>query len=421
MYKRRHRRGRYYPRFRRFWRRRRRPFWRRRRRPRGRVGWRKVFQHVPRRRKYLWVRGWEPLGNICASDGVKTEATPYFSVEPQGDINNSQWHGTWGKHYFTFNNLLQRAAARWCLFSSDWESYDYVMFAGGTISIPQTSHIPWLINFDEYLQTRLVRYNEKNKEDHWGHPGILLNTPKTHIIFPPWNYRHQKMYKIKIKPSSWVARSQRFPEAMSYICCHWLWTYCDFEHAFYDHACEVNTNSIDTCQQQPWWVGQNFILGKWVDRTLYDDPCVTCQTCVNDKNWGPFLPQRLVPKSLQCSLFFMYKLKFKLYGNAIWRPLPRQYQTQGLVPDPQGPNTEREAVSESQASQPGVQRRRKRPRSEHDIWPEDLDSDGILTERAYRRITADNTRDEQPPLEKRIKLLQQRLRSVLDKHNLLRK
>lgn len=408
------RRGRYHPRWRRFYRGRR---FRRRRygwRPRQRVRYHKVLQHIPKRHTRLFVRGWEPLGTVCKSDGPKSEATPYFSVEPQANTSTAVWHGTWGKHYFTFNNLLQRAKARWCLFSRDWESYDYMLFLGGTILIPQTSHVDWIINFDEYLQTHLIRYNEQSKEDHWDHPGILLNTPRSHIIFSPWKYRHQKMYKIKIKPPPGWTGMQRFPEAMGYVCMHWAWTACNFENAFYDVRCEDSTR--DSCQAAPWWDNNKYVAGKWVDRTLYKDNT----SCTNEEAWGPFLP-RSFTQAEQSSLFFLYRLKFKLAGNAIWRPLPRQFQSEGMVPDPEGPLTPSKASHKPEASQP-ANKRRKRPLHEADIWPGDLDSDGFIKKRAYRRITSNHTRDERHTLENaRFCELQQRLRNILGEHDLLRK
>nr|QYD02026.1 ORF1 [Torque teno felis virus] len=412
---RRWRRGRYYPRYGRRWGRRHRRRWVRR-------GRRLVTQNVPGRHKTIFVRGWEPLGNLCASDGPRSEATPYFSVEPQSGLQ-ATWHGTWGHHHFTFGNLLQRSLARWNMWSADWESYDYVMFVGGTISIPQTSSTAWMITFDEYLQTAQTRYNEKNKEDHWGHPGVLLNVPKTHIIFPPWIYKHPRMYKIRVRPPPGWQGMQRFPEAMSYICVHWLWTWCSFEDAFYDARCKTST--IDTCQQAPWWASNPYVAGKWIDRTKYDTPCTNCETCANKHNWGPFLPQTFGRQSHESSLFFLYKLKFKLVGNSIWRPLPRQFQSQGLVPEPEGPNqpsarrlAKRQVQHETE--KPPAKRQR-RPLSEADIWQGDLDSDGLLKERAFRRIAGHYPGDELDSLARRLRSLHDKLHVVLGDRGLIRK
>nr|QYD02101.1 ORF1 [Torque teno felis virus] len=396
--------------------------WRRRWVRRGR---RVVTQNVPGRHKTIWVRGWEPLGNLCASDGPKSEATPYFSVEPQSGLQ-ATWHGTWGHHHFTFGNLLQRSLARWNMWSADWESYDYVMFVGGTISIPQTSSTAWMITFDEYLQTAQTRYNEKNKEDHWGHPGVLLNVPKTHIIFPPWIYKHPRMYKIRVRPPPGMARhAEGFLKAMSlHMVYTGLWNMgVALKDAFLTRG--VRPSATDTCQQAPWWAANNYVAGKWIDRTKYDAPCLDCTQCQNKHNWGPFLPQTFGRQSHESSLFFLYKLKFKLVGNSIWRPLPRQFQSQGLVPEPEGPNQpSRRLVAkrkiQHEAEKPAAKKQR-RPLSEADIWQGDLDSDGLLKERAFRRITGHNPGDELDSLARRLRSLHDKLHVVLGHRGLLRK
>lgn len=316
---------------------------------------------------------------MCASDAAKNEATPYASIEPQSG-GQGVWHGTWGKHYFTLGNLLTRAKAYWCTWSDDWASFDYVGFRGGVIRIPQTSTVPWMINFDEYLETKLGTYNPTVHEDKWGHPGILLNQPKTHLIFPPSIYQRKFFYKIKIKPPPGWKGLHRFPEAFSYILCHWLWSWWDPKDAFWDIYSQTSTQ--DTCQAGPWWA-TNSKFDKWIDRSTYKPPTSPGQ--MPAENWGPFLPQAFGKNYPQCSLFFQYKLYFKVVGNSIWRPLPRDFLTQGLVPDPQP------APGNDEPGTRKVSKKRHRPQSEHDIWPGDLDSDGIIKEEALKRITGDST------------------------------
>nr|QYD02005.1 ORF1 [Torque teno felis virus] len=381
--------------------------WRRHRRGR-RLGVYKRFvtQNVPGRHRYIWVRGWEPLANICSNDCASTEATPYKSIEPQGGLNG-QWHGTWGKHYFTPGNLILRALARWNVWSDDWASYDYIEFYGGTVRIPQTAQCQWMITFDEYLETQANTYNPKTNEDKWGHPGVLLNMPKTHIIFPYTQIPRKRFYKMRVSaPPGWRG-AQRFPDAMSYICFHWLWSYCDLIHAFYDVA-QNKPGSQDTCPAQPWWVS-NGKQGNWVDRSKYP----TCTNNQQQNNWGPFLPGTYT--NYECSLFFLYKLKFKVVGNAIWRPLPRNFAKEGMVPDP--PSSTREPGT-SKASL-----KRGRPQSEYDIWPGDLDSQGILTKEAFERITADSGGVKRRKLgrERRLRHLVKVVRGVVERYGLLKR
>lgn len=330
------------------------------------------------------------------TDYGRSEATPYLSLEGSGAV----WHGTWGKHYFTLRNLLLRAVAYWNQFSDEWASYDYMKFTGATIYIPQTVDATFLINFESYLQTKDLSIDKKSNEDKWVHPGILLHTPKTHIIFPTKYYRHKKMYKIKIYPPPGWAGFQRFPDAMGYIMFHWCWTWCDFKSAFFD----THTSTANTCEAAPWWA-TNGNFDKWIDRSKYE-----CLTDTSGHNWGPFLQCKFDGLTDQ-SLYFLYRINLKFAGNCIWRPLPRNYANQGLIPDPPQNNAETRTNS------------KKRPHHEQDILPGDLDSDGIITDRAYSRITGDYSRPKRPKMEDtgRLEHLAHRVRGVLSKYNLLRK
>ncbi|ABU55881.1 ORF1 [Torque teno felis virus 2] len=392
------------------WPRRRRRFkrhgWRRRHFRRRAVSRQTVHEWIPGRHRVVTVRGWEPLGNLCSTDTPKQEASPYHSVEPQ--TATGQWHGTWGKHYFTVQNLLLRAQARWNQWSDDWTTYDYIKFTGGAILIPPPSSTQFMINFDPYLQTTVLLYQEKNAEDKYIHPGILMHDPKTHIIFAANYMPRKRMYKIRIKPPPGWKGYQRFPDAMGYILTHWAWTWFSMNQAFF-----TTTGQGSVCAAEPWWSGNNY-LQKWVDRSKYED--ISAST---GRNWGPFLPAKY-GNYPETSLFFKYKLFFKLVGNAIWRPLPRNYLKDGLVDQPEGPTAGGEA--DSPTAHKKARKRISRPTSEADIRHSDLDSDGILTSPAYRRITYDHSRPKRRKLEdlQRLGSLYDRVQHVLAEFNLLK-
>nr|QYD02284.1 ORF1 [Torque teno felis virus] len=392
------RRGRYHPRHR-FWRRR----WRRR------ANFNRVMrQHMPGRTRTIIVRGWEPLGNLCKNDGPKSEATPWVSVEPQANAYpTGVWHGTWGKHYHTPNNLLLRAQYGWNSWSDNWTTFDYCRFVGATITIPQPEHNMILMNFDPYLQTKVNPYGESNKEDLYVHPGVLLQMPKTHIIMPFSKKHRQRFYKIRIGPPPGWAGYHRFPDAMGYIFYHWCWTWCSFKTAFYNSW--TNAGQLDTCPQAPWWA-TNSDFNKWKNRTKYDDNTSQAQL----KMWGPFLPPKPSEGSEE-SFFFFYKIKLKLAGDSIWRPVPTNFQRDGLVPTPEGPNGDR-ADTETNS------KKKKRPTSVFDIMPDDLDSDGILQDRAYTRITGDHPPNKRSRVEntRRLGSLYDRVYHILSEFNLLK-
>lgn len=339
---------------------------------------------------------------------AKTEAQPWRAVDPQGGIKPGQWQGTWGKHYFTAANLQRRAQAYWCQWSEDWQTYDYIKFCGAVVKIPQTAPCSWMINFDQYLAVQLKDYTPKNAEDEWGHPGILLNNPKTHIIYPPSIYMRKKYYTTKIPaPAGWKGY-QRLPAAETFIFFHYLWSWWDPLHAFYNYG---EPGQQDKCNQNPWWGGTAYNkLPLWVDRQKYD-VCSSDQS--KEETWGPFLPCAY-KGSPECSLFFQYKIKLKVVGNAIWRPVPRNIDTEGLAPDAPGRQSSSQTFS--------THRKRPRPQDEADIWPGDLDSTGILKETAFQRIVGAHHGDKRRRLgrEGRIRHIAGILKSVLQQRGLIR-
>nr|QYD02143.1 ORF1 [Torque teno felis virus] len=363
-----------------------------------------VTEYIPGRHETIWINGWEPLGNLCHADYATTRAAPYKAVEPQAG-SQGQWHGTWGAHYLTFDNLISRALAYWNQWSTDWSTYDYIKFCGGIITIPQIWPVTWLFNTDEYLQVKLKDYDPPSKEDQWIHPGIMLNNPKTHIILPYNQMQRKRLYKIPVKPPPGWKGFQRLPTAGAFICLHYSWTWCDLQHAFFDPSYNTNTSK---CSQEPWWTA-NQKISKWVNRQKYK----TCNSQLSDQSWGPFLPCKFGDE--ECSLWFHYKLKFKAIGNALWRSLPRNILSGGMVPEAPGPDNAETETSDSEELQ---------PESTADIWRGDLNSHGLLKRRAFERITGLNTSNKRRRLsesEQRLKLIASKLRYILRKRGLLRR
>lgn len=367
-----------------------------------------VGEWVPTRSRYITVRGWEPLGNVCKGESCKTRAMPYANLE--GIQNGQSFHGTWGFHYLTLNSLQKRAKAYWNLWSDDWASYDYVKFLGMTVLIPPDQFHSWMIGFDPYFQTKegLPLIEKKNAEETWMHPGILINNPKTHLILPQ-NYAHKRrFYKIRVKPPPGWKGYERLPEAMNYILCHWFWSIFSLNQPFIDICnCNAKPPRTDVCSAEPWW-NANGNYDKWVNREKYQ----VCSSTDFTKNqtWGPFL------QSTNCSEFvfsayFLYKMHFKFAGNSIWNPLPHIFANEGLVPQAPGRQDQTKTRKYN----------KKRPLTTSDILPGDVDSDGILTSPAIERITGIDHNAKRRRLEdqRRIKYLSGKLYNILTKHDLL--
>nr|ASA48793.1 ORF1 [Torque teno Leptonychotes weddellii virus 1] len=420
----------------RYWRRPHRRHWRRRRYIRPRTA--TVRYYPSRRRKRISVRGWEPLGNVCASDIASSEATPYIDLDMydlsplENNIGNFKgvWHGTWGHHFFTLRSLLIRAKYYFNYWSSDWEGYDYVKFLGGYIWIPRMTYFSWIFYLDSSIQSNPKEEgtpeNKYKYEKSWLHPGILLNRPGSKLMISSLQQPYRPFYRrIKVTPPSAWEGNYRMDAAMDYLLFHWGWTTCNVTASFFDFYCQRkrSTTQNDTCPQTPWFIhdtcwekksSQNAAFkpieniydninkrhldprSVWVNRRMYiksdcvNTPNATNQVAANCHNWGPFLPQNVILEtSTGNSLYFRYKLFFEVSGDSLYRRQPSQPCKDGVIPPAPGAESACPEVSTH-----SIYKRRRRPSSIYDILPGDLDSDGMLTERAYERITGIDRCDE---------------------------
>nr|WCS65765.1 ORF1 [Torque teno Leptonychotes weddellii virus 1] len=403
----------------------------RRRYPRLRTA--TVRYYPSRRRKRISVRGWEPLGNICPKDGASAEATPYNDLDVPGyDItktcpNKAQWHGQWGHHFFTFRSLLERSKFYFNYWSGDWEGYDYLSFRGGYVWLPRMPGFSWMFYLDPAIQSnpKEPEPEDKYKADKtWVHPGIFLNRPGARLILSSLQSKGRNFYrKMKIRPPSAWEGNYRMDAAMDYLLFHWAWTTCNVTSPFYDFYCQWKTGQTsDMCEQTPWFMcDQNWDRYKdkqwaaaakdiyqnidrfhqdkraaWVNRKKYlKSDCANTDYDKNagpgnTHNWGPFLPQNvLLSYSNGYSLYFRYKLFFKVSGDSLYRRLP-SYPCKDTVIPP-APGSKDNPCPEIS---PRSILKRRTPASIYDILPGDLDEGGLLTDRAYRRITGSSGADE---------------------------
>lgn len=308
------------------------------------------------------------------------------------------WHGTYGYHYHTLYNLVLRAEQRWCRFSSNWESYDYIKFLGGYALLPQNQDLSWMFNAQTYwLSTHFVDDKKgKSNEETWVHPGYLLHAPGTHLVFSRRLHHNRRFLKVKIKvPSTWEGFIP-LKEAMRYVFWFWAWTWWDPERAFFE-PCQ----DTDQCAAEPWWKNDQ----SWVDRSKYQ------ALSSNLKNWGPFLPSKQCSGN-SASFWFLYKLKFKVGGESIWAPVPRDPVEQGYIPSAPGISAIEQDGGKIQPYT-GDPHRGERPWSTYDILPTDL-YEGILTDEALERITGGYTPGPPPP--KRQRLGEERERRRKQRH-----
>nr|WCS65310.1 ORF1 [Torque teno Leptonychotes weddellii virus 1]WCS65314.1 ORF1 [Torque teno Leptonychotes weddellii virus 1] len=414
--------------------------WRRRRRFRPRTA--SVRYYPSRRRKRISVRGWEPLGNVCPGVPASREAKPYMDLDvDQKNIfeedGTGNWDGTWGHHFFTFNALLRRSQYYFNVFSTDWEGYDYLRFLGGKIWIPRMPGFSWMFGVDSSIQSNPKESGPEDKykwEKTWVHPGILLNRPGTRLMISTVQAHNRPFFrKLGVKPPSAWEGNYRMDVAKDFLLFHWYWTVCNMTSSFYDFYCQRKRlrDAPDQCIQTPWFVGEKTTFqdlakygtgannakklkenldkrsyidkrAAWVNRSLYvksdcaNTPQSTSHVPGNFHNWGPFLPQSvLLDVATGNSLYFRYKLFFEVSGDTLYRRLPSHPCKDSVIPP--APGTSDDPCP--QVSSRSILKKRKPPLSIYDILPGDLDEDGIITQRAYERITGPDRSGQSARLE----------------------
>nr|ASA48665.1 ORF1 [Torque teno Leptonychotes weddellii virus 1] len=415
-----------------------------------------VRYYPSRRRKRISVRGWEPLGNVCSTDFAANEATPYVDLDKDESdptlVNKCDgiWHGTWGHHFFTLESLLIRSKYYFNYWSSDWAGYDYISFKGGWIWIPRMPYISWMFLVDSSIQSNPTEREPEAKyknEKSWVHPGILLNRPGARLMLSTAQAEKKPFFrKLRVKPPSAWEGNYRVDQAFQFLLFHWLWTICNMTSPFYDYFCSRQQGAqkhTQTCIECPWFIAEKDTWDKqtqngkpnkrkledlrkniinnhqdpramWVYRKAYlQSKCIntpdSTEPPANFHNWGPFLPQNVLTGSAyEFSLYFRYKLFFKVSGDTVYRRLPSKLPKKGGTIPP-APGADDGTGGEIQ-TRPIL---KKRPLTTSDILPGDLDSDGILTERAYQRIIrshrdyqstrlGDEPHNREPPI-KRVK------------------
>nr|AWX63407.1 ORF1 [Torque teno Arctocephalus gazella virus 1] len=372
------------PWYRRKYRKWRKPRWRRRHRK-----WRRHHYYStvrttnPKRKKIIMVCGIEPMGNMCHNlTPALKRATPQDLFDTVSSTGQ-HWSGTWGFGHVTLKGLVKRAKFFWSSFSSDWKSYDYVRFLGGTIYLPHHKFISYMFGTDPALDDldKVLSAVVPN-EATWYHPGWLAHQRGTHIVYsteykPCWKSYQKLKVRRPATHEGWYRMSQFF----DLVLFNWWWTWFVPEAPFLNLWAILNFNQENCEGRTPWWAGGGTPgeEGKstWVNRSKYENPLDSYQA-QDRATWGPFLSSKYIDTGGQRrhgSLYFKYRLYFQVSGDSDYRWPPSDPE-KGYIP----PAPNRLSVSPPK-------RRKKRPLDQWDILPGDLDPSGLLTEEALERIT----------------------------------
>nr|WCS65757.1 ORF1 [Torque teno Leptonychotes weddellii virus 1] len=322
-----------------------------------------------------------------------------------------------------------------------WEGYDYLRFLGGYIWIPRMQYISWIFGLDSSIQSNPKEEGEPEAkykyEKTWVHPGILLNRPGNRLMLSTSQSGNRPFFrKIKVTPPAAWEGNYRMDVAKDFLLFHWYWTVCNMTASFFDFFCQRQRpkGAPDSCIQTPWFMGEKETLNSvsswfgsaapylnarklkenlekrkdyvdfraaWVNRELYiKSDCVNAPSAnavpPNFHNWGPFLPQSVqLDTSIGNSIYFRYKLFFQVSGDTLYRRLPSKPCKDAVIPP--APGTSDDPCPEIQTR--SILKKRPRPKTIYDILPGDLDESGILTERAYERITGSDRSGQSARLE----------------------
>lgn len=384
---RRYYRRRYYPR-----RRRRHFHWRK---------WRRtevLREHRPRKTKWITVTGWEIMGHVgSALSWVKSGQD--YSLHVRRNIKNTvkvdhlskmgitndnkaqgasacdfkDFCGGYGEAQFTLAGLVQRSRACMARFSESLGGYDWIKFIGGSVTLPPSHEVNYLFRWDNH---RGGNDKEREIENVWNHPANMLLFPMTVIVESIERTKCCKWRRIKFKPPPAFEGWWDKDVFATFILGGYQWTTIDLDNPLGLAPYTQNVQTLTT-QYKNEWFKKKGPCPEWIDRSKYNkdfNESNTIATSWLDWVWGslttdkvpkysPFCPP-VYPTQNPQTLWFKYKFHFKV-GGANLENRFEEYPIHEVNQPPQTCPTSCSAC----------------------INPEDLDSDGLLTERAYRRIT----------------------------------
>lgn len=397
----------YKPRYRRRWRRR--WHWGRRH---SRRRWRKtevVYEHRPRKRKRIVCTGWEILGVVGShliftydKDGNPTVTTTRNTknnkqVTWQKDAgfvtsNNTftpgrctfaSFIGGYGQGTFTLGGLCLRASLGMARFSDSFEGYDWVKYLGGSYQLVPNAEVDWLFRWDNHKN---VGYDasgrdESKDEGKWNHPANLLLYPFVSIVESIKRSKCCKWKHRRFRPNplweGWWDKD-RFA---TYVLGGYMWTTIDLDNpmGLAPYARDTGTESSAPLRND-WWPSNypSQTQGKcptWINRQEWDKGFLEDNQDNRFRNitwplsgdkrprYGPFCPPVLQTDRPQ-TLWFRYKFVFQFGGTNIENYFPRYPVSEVRDPPKTCPSGCQSCIGEG-----------------------DLNSNGILTDDAYERIT----------------------------------
>lgn len=334
------------------------------------------------------------------------------------DMSYKSFCGGYGGAWFTLGGLCLRARQGMCIFDKKLSGFTWIKFLGGTITLMPGWDVSYLFRWQDHHGSS----EEHNKERKWNTPGVLLNQKGTIAVMAKQHTNCCKFKKIRIRrPPGWSLNWVDIDTFYDTLLGGYFWTVFDPWNPVGARPVNDQGEAKDKPSEQDkeskmsyknkWWnektcSNNNDPLPLWCNRKCYNKLWNDDEKGWNwwnivvgtGQNWwtnspplyAPFLPP-VIPTSKTNTLWFRYKFYFKLAGRTIQSHVPDWPITE--IDNPPGDTC-------------------KITNCKTCIQPEDLDEDGILTERALRRITGTNQRQQKRLQELLKKLLKSRRKRV---------
>ncbi|WCS65236.1 ORF1 [Grizzly bear anellovirus 5] len=423
----RYRRRRFTPRRHKFHFRKRRWPWRRRRwHYRKRRGRKVITQQIPKKTKFLTVRGFEILGiNGSQINYIKKENTWYIEVRNVAPVNKrveylqkmipippqtpkctdqlvsgaTYWDFVGGYSFaqFTFRDLLIRNVLGWNRFSEDISGYSFIKFLGYSFKLNRATEIDYLFRCDPHR-------GSQDWETPLIHPANLINMP-----FVTWVESVKRTHCCKAKiikrkpPPDLISTWFDIEQFQNYYLTGYQWTIFNPNNPMGKNP--IIKQGVPGPITNDWMnipSGTKIVnyCPPWMDRTKYDNEFVNYVNTetggggqgsiwdwllgTNKKGkYSPFLPPLYGTENVN-TIWIQYKFHFKVGGAGIGR-YPQKYPIQEAAQcNPCGQNCTA------------------------CIRPGELDNEGFIKEKAFQRIIGLPEYRRKRILEKLARIIQHR-------------
>lgn len=365
----------------------------------------RVYAPAPKKTKIITYRGWEPLGycgsifTIGSNDGkVNSRYTIannravdgldyYLTTDKQNKIKVDNFGGGWGTGSFNLQSLMLRVKRGICRPSDSFEGFDRFRFISCKVLLIPALSIDYLFRFNHSLA---MDTHDRERQRNWIHPLMMLLTPGCKVVQSLQRNTRGKWKKAFCRRTGSISNKwQDIWKGSLNAFFSYDWSTVDLNNPFGLPDFQSSANEFHNRWLKEPQAG-------WANRRKWDEAFVgssqegkewwrildwTSLTTNHKPEYGPFCPP-VFPSEETNAFYFFYKIKLQFGGtHEFLITNPGDYGNEV----PPTPNITREDIIHVQDPT-------------YAKYPEDYDSNGILTDAAFSRITgtSEDTRLQNP-------------------------